>query len=60
MKNLEKFGIEELNAKEIREIDGGLWLGGTFKALKKFAKWVGLFDVVDDFVEGWNSVEPVC
>ncbi len=25
MKNLENFGVQELNSKEIRETDGGYW-----------------------------------
>jgi hypothetical protein len=29
MKNLEKFGIQELNAKEIKETDGGFRLWST-------------------------------
>ena len=33
MKNLQSFGVQELNAKEIREIDGGNW----FRALRVFA-----------------------
>jgi lactobin A/cerein 7B family class IIb bacteriocin len=25
MKNLENFGVQELNAREIRETEGGIW-----------------------------------
>tara|TARA_B110000208_G_scaffold189110_1_gene250024 strand:- start:1819 stop:2007 length:189 start_codon:yes stop_codon:yes gene_type:complete len=33
MKNLQNYGVQEMNAEEIREIDGGNWL----KALRVFA-----------------------
>jgi hypothetical protein len=30
MKNLQNFGIQELNVEEIREIQGGGWFSDTF------------------------------
>ncbi len=32
MKNLENYGVQELNAREIQETDGGGWLSDTFGA----------------------------
>lgn len=37
MKNLQSFGVQELNAKEIKEIDGGgggWWLAPLYDAIK--------------------------
>lgn len=38
MKNFEQFGVQELNAVEMKEINGG---GGVFKALKKIGEIIG-------------------
>ena len=57
MKNLESFGVQELNAKEIRETDGGFagWVVGAF--LGSF-----LYGIVEDwdanvaaFEEAYNA-----
>tara|TARA_B110000090_G_C13151713_1_gene357966 strand:- start:13 stop:168 length:156 start_codon:yes stop_codon:yes gene_type:complete len=42
MKNLQSFGVQELNTKEIRETNGGADLG------------LGAFLVITAFAIGWN------
>jgi hypothetical protein len=54
MKNLENFGVQELNAREIKETDGGLMLG-RFKIFKKALEWIGVFDAIDDFTSGFSE-----
>lgn len=56
MKNLQSFGVQELNANDMKTVNGGGWIS----RLKKVAEWIGVFDAIDDFAEGWNSVEPAC
>jgi len=54
MKNLESFGVQELNAKEIREVEGGLWP----LALLGWYVYETLNDVdsaTSSFNSGWNA-----
>ena len=63
MKNLENHGVQELNAMEITEVDGGLLLFPWKKAwdiLSKAATALEIGDAIDEFVDGWNSVECGC
>jgi hypothetical protein len=62
MKNLQSFGVQEMNAKDAFNIDGGFWLGGKLRTLKKLAKygnellkWAGVYDAVSDFGEGFSE-----
>ena len=69
MKNLENFGVQELNAKEIKETDGGfiplvIW-GIAFTASEVAGIAVGaaigvaisqdLDNLADSFMEGFNG-----
>ncbi|TRX04299.1 bacteriocin [Flavobacterium gawalongense] len=50
--NLENLGLVELNAQEVREIEGGNWgrvVGYVLGA-------IGAYDGWSDFKSGWNSV----
>ena len=49
MKNLENYGVQELNAKEIRETDGG-WFDFEPSDLIDFYIWV--------FTDGASAVGP--
>ena len=50
MKNLENYGVLKMNAKEIREVDGGdLGLG-----LAIAGALIYLYNEGDDFIEGYN------
>lgn len=53
MKNLENYGVQELNAREIRDVQGGLMLGS--KIFKKALEWIGVFDAIDDFTTGFSE-----
>lgn len=61
MKNLENLGVQELKISETIQIDGGrlpwkkIWDG-----LQKVATALELGDAIDEFVDGWNSVECGC
>lgn len=50
MKNLENYGVLEMDAMEIRKIDGGFLLDAFSYAIG-FAISSG-----ESFLEGWNSV----
>tara|TARA_B110000238_G_scaffold180324_1_gene204264 strand:- start:1420 stop:1593 length:174 start_codon:yes stop_codon:yes gene_type:complete len=56
MKNLEKFGVHELNNQELIQIDGGSWRF-IWKALEKIATALEIGDAIDEFAAGWNSVK---
>ncbi|WP_291400287.1 hypothetical protein [Daejeonella sp.] len=60
---LENFGVREMNAKEIIYIDGGKGPKGKIP-WKKLWDWadkgltaLGVYEAIDEFAEGWNSVE---
>jgi len=51
MKNLENYGVQVLDAREIRETDGGGWIpvvGGIARLLQVI---VGLDELIDMYVE---------
>ncbi len=52
MKNLENYGVLELNAKEIKETDGGFW-GTLVGALLAYA----IIDAVENQDDFWDGVE---
>ena len=54
MKNLENYGVLEMDAREMNEVDGGL-TGLEF--LGAAAAVVAIGYAIDDFVAGWNSTE---
>ncbi|MCA0959656.1 hypothetical protein LCL86_11415 [Muricauda ruestringensis] len=56
MKNLEALNLQELTVYESMNLDGG----GKGKLLKEIVKWIGVYDAISDFKEGWDSVEPNC
>jgi hypothetical protein len=49
MKNLENFGIQELDAKEVREINGG------FAWIPVIALGIYIYDNRDEFAEGFSK-----
>jgi hypothetical protein len=51
MKNLENYGVQEMNAKEIQEIDGGSW----WRVLGPIATAAWVIDEVLDFVDEMNK-----
>jgi|TARA_B110000091_G_C13730302_1_gene438741 lactobin A/cerein 7B family class IIb bacteriocin len=54
MKNLQKFGVQEMNAQELIEIDGGRIPWRLFKKWgKKIIAWSGVYDAIDDFSAGF-------
>lgn len=50
MKNL---NVVELNAQELREVEGG---NRYVKAFTFIMEAAGIYDAIDDFKSGWNSV----
>ena len=59
MKNLEQFGVQEMDSLEVVSVDGGGWIK---QALKKCGP-IGtaafyIWDNWDEIEEGWNSYEP--
>ncbi len=58
MKNLENYGVHSLDTKEIREIDGGrLPWRKIWKAIESTGIIVTVGNAIDEFVDGWNSVD---
>lgn len=55
MKNLERFGVQELNVKEIITIDGGNRFIKAWELIKKVGLYAGLYDMASDFAEGFNE-----
>ncbi len=53
--NLSNLNVVELNAQEVKEIEGGNRWKRIGDALEKFAIGIGLVDAADRFMEGWNS-----
>ena len=51
MKNLENYGVLELNAKEIRKIDGGFW---NIVAIV-ITIGIAVDYIAGEFMEGWNN-----
>ncbi len=69
MKNLSKFGVQELDAVELVYIDGGRripWsklreLGKkAWKYLEKTAVVIQVGEAIDEFKKGWDSVDCGC
>jgi hypothetical protein len=56
MKNLQNYGVHELNNQELIQIDGGSWRF-IWKALEKIATALEIGDAIDEFAAGWNSVK---
>lgn len=59
MKNLENLQLKELTIEEQVNIEGG-WVGGALKALGRVMVVAGVWDAVDDFKKGWDSVDCGC
>ncbi len=57
MKNLENYGVLELNTTELTSIDGGLPWKKIWDGLEKLATALEISNAIDEFVEGWNSVD---
>lgn len=66
MKNLQNFGVQELNNFELENTNGGFFGFGKLKALKKLWKVVkkyggkaldaaGVYDAINDFSEGFSE-----
>ncbi|WP_321295588.1 class IIb bacteriocin, lactobin A/cerein 7B family [Marinifilum fragile] len=54
MKNLEEFGVQEMNTKEIQEIDGGIWpILGAIAAV--IAVGAAVDAVLGEYQHGWNN-----
>jgi len=49
MKNLENYGVQELNAKEIKETDGGF-----LDLLLSFVIGAAIDYEIKETIEGWN------
>ena len=61
MKNLENYGLVELNSSEVLIIGGGSILTGInplkiIETLGKIADAIAIADAVDRFMDGFNSV----
>jgi hypothetical protein len=50
--NLNNLNLVELNAQEVVEVEGG----GKGTWIKKLFDAAGVYDAIDDFMTGWNSV----
>lgn len=59
MKNLESFGVQELNSKEIKKIDGGLFgLDDVLISVVSYLMWETLTNpkaAGSSFSDGFNS-----
>jgi len=57
MKNLENYGVQELNAREVVSVEGGLKI--PVKKIVKFGRWfmevTGIYDAIEDFQAGWQE-----
>jgi hypothetical protein len=53
MKNLENYGVQTLNAKEIRDIDGGIL--GWDDVLAIGGALIYVYNEGGDFLDGFNS-----
>ena len=53
MKKLENYGVNELKNLECQSIVGG----SVWKILERIATVLAIGSAVDQFVDGWNSVE---
>ena len=53
MNNLEELGVQELNAAEMKKINGGIW-GALAWVVSTLA--IASLDSPDDFKEGYESV----
>ena len=52
--NLENLNLVELNALEVQEVDGGRI---SKKTIGRILSAIGVYDAIDDFMAGWNSVQ---
>ena len=57
---LENLNLVELDAQDLMVFEGGGRGRVIVKYGRKFLEWAGVFDAVDSFVEGWNSVPTEC
>ena len=59
IKNLDVYGVQELDAKEMRETDGGIgfleWLALAYLGTLAVEAMIDGQKCVDDFIEGFNS-----
>jgi hypothetical protein len=55
MKNLEKYGVQVLDAREIREVDGGFICGGLCLTLIGTAIGVLLTQDLGDLADAFNE-----
>ena len=56
MEKLEKYGVQEMNAVEMREVDGGFW-PALLKAAEVVLVLIGVAEVINEFNYGWKSVK---
>ena len=52
-----QFGVQKLDDKEMVEVEGGRI---PWKSIERFLTLVGIYDAIEDFKEGWNSVDCGC
>jgi len=54
MKNLENYGVLEMDAGEIKDVDGGWWQAAF--AIATVAVWVynGRQDIAEGYMEAWD------
>ena len=50
---LMNFNLVELNAQEVEKIEGG----NIFRVISRILEVAAVYDAIDDFKSGWNSVE---
>ena len=59
--NLNGFGVQEMNAEEMRETDGGggFWIGVIVGGLASELLFEGPSKCWADFIKGFNSVSSI-
>jgi hypothetical protein len=53
--NLENFNLVELDSHEVQEIEGGKL--PSKRTINRILTAIGVYDAIDDFIAGWNSVD---
>ncbi len=56
MKNLSSFGVQELNRKELRKIEGGAWV--VIVIGLAWSAWNNIGDIRDGWHDGSNNLPP--
>ena len=54
--NLENLNLVELNAQEVKEVEGGIWPG--FWVALAWSAWENVGDIRDGFSDGINGRAP--